>query len=195
MDQRLGSYFRVSMSSSAMNESRLHEKSVEELRKLLSDKDAYESYLHSIEEVKQLDTVSVVPFFLAGSLLIWEFWQLRNDLRKSNVNLARHNLGKESEMAELRNQCMIIRTTELATAQEKFSDAQRREKEILARSSPASILNKLQEAANAADDESESLHHKLLSGELEFPEFLQKYRQQRVLYHRRTLLRLAALAG
>ncbi|XP_002974174.2 vacuolar protein-sorting-associated protein 37 homolog 1 [Selaginella moellendorffii] len=158
-----------------MNESMLHDKCVEELRKLLSDKDAYENYLHSIEEVKQLDT-------------------LRNDLRKRNVTLARHNLGKESEMAELRNQCMIIRTTELATAQEKFLDAQRREKEILARSSPASILNKLQEAANAADDESESLHRKLLSGELKVPEFLQKYRQQRVLYHRRTLLRLAALA-
>ncbi|EFJ29920.1 hypothetical protein SELMODRAFT_17495, partial [Selaginella moellendorffii] len=149
--------------------------SVEELRKLLSDKDAYENYLHSIEEVKQLDSDT-----------------LRNDLKKSNVTLARHNLGKESEMAELRNQCMIIRTTELATAQEKFLDAQRREKEILARSSPASILNKLQEAANAADDESESLHRNLLSGELEVPGFLQKYRQQRVLYHRRTLLRLAA---
>ncbi len=50
-------------------------------------------------------------------------------------------------------------------------------------------------AANDADDESENLHRKLLSGEIELGEFIQIYRKQRILFHRRTLIRMAALTS
>ncbi len=50
-------------------------------------------------------------------------------------------------------------------------------------------------AANDADDESENLHRKLLSGEIDLGEFIQKYRKQRILFHRRTLIRMAALTS
>ncbi|KAJ7562854.1 hypothetical protein O6H91_03G086700 [Diphasiastrum complanatum] len=158
--------------SHSSNAADLRDKSVEELRKLLSDKEAYAKFLHTLEEVKHLDT-------------------LRNDLRKSNVDLARHNLGKEAESAELRNQCTIIRTTELAAAREKFEDVQKMEKEMMASFSSSALLDKLQ-AANDTDEESERLHQKLLARELEFNEFIQTYKKQRALYHRRMLTRLAA---
>ncbi len=141
---------------------------------------------------------------------------------------------------------MIIRNTELATAQEKFEEVEKQYKEVHACCSPYSLLDKLQGiiyaffyliptctpsgsimtnawiwfsnrgreggfmwsyltikylfaffagAANDADDDSENLHRKLLSGEIELGEFIQKYRKQRILFHRRTLIRMAALTS
>ncbi|CAM6020093.1 unnamed protein product [Sphagnum balticum] len=152
----------------------LKDKSVEELGKLMHDTDTYKKFLESLDEVRRLD-------------------KLRNELTSGNVDESRMNLEKESEIAELRNQCMIIRNTELATAQEKFEEVEKQYKEVHARCSPHSLLDKLQGAANDADDESENLHRKLLSGEIELGEFIQKYRKQRILFHRRTLIRMAAL--
>jgi ESCRT-I complex subunit VPS37 len=156
--------------------SSLKGKSVEELRKLMHDTEAYKKFLESLDEVRRLD-------------------KLRNELSNGNVDESRKNLEKESEIAELRNQCMIIRNTELAAAQEKFEEVEKQYKEVHARCSPQSLLDKLQSAANDADDESENLHRKLLSGEIELGEFIQIYRKQRILFHRRTLIRMAALTS
>ncbi|KAL3689148.1 hypothetical protein R1sor_015457 [Riccia sorocarpa] len=154
----------------------LKDKSAEELRGLLLDKDLYNAFLHSLDQVRQLDTV-------------------RDDLKKGNIDLARHNLGKEAEIAELRNQCMIIRNTQLAAAREKFEEVDKREKEVNARCSPAALLDRLQDAANEADEESEKIHQQLLSGEIELAEFISKYRKERILYHKRSLTRMAAMTS
>ncbi|KAG6556609.1 hypothetical protein Mapa_001550 [Marchantia paleacea] len=154
----------------------LKDKSAEELRGLLMDKDLYNAFLHSLDQVRHLDT-------------------LRDDLRKGNIDLARHNLGKEAEIAELRNQCMIIRNTQLAAAREKFEEVEKREKEVNARCSPASLLDRLADAATEADEESETIHQQLLSGEIELGEFISKYRKERILYHKRTLTRMAAMTS
>lgn len=51
------------------------------------------------------------------------------------------------------------------------------------------------DAANEADEESENLHRKFLAGEIELLQFIQQYRKQRLLYHRRSLIRMAALSS
>ncbi|KAJ7536152.1 hypothetical protein O6H91_12G058200 [Diphasiastrum complanatum] len=124
----------------------LKDKSVEELRKLLSDKEAYRQFLHTFDDVQQLD------------------------------------------------HCMIIRTTELASAQEKFQELHKQEMEVKDRLSISALLNRLQGSINEADENSENTHRRLLSGELELGEFIQMYKKQRILYHRRTLVHLAAVA-
>jgi len=108
------------------------------------------------------------------------------------IQLARKNLENASQIGELRNQCTIIRTTELAVAQEKIDELEKQEKE-LARLAPASLLEKLKDAANGTDEESENLQHLLLTGEIELSDFIQNYRSLRILYHQRMLLRLAAM--
>ncbi|KAJ7536148.1 hypothetical protein O6H91_12G058000 [Diphasiastrum complanatum] len=153
----------------------LKDKSVEELRKLLSDKEAYRQFLHTFDDVQQLD-------------------HLRIDLKKNNLDLARKNLEKESEINQLNNQCMIIRTTELASTQEKFQELHKQEMEVKDRFSISALLNRLQGSINEADEDSENTHRRLLSGELELGEFIQMYKKQRILYHRRTLVHLAAVA-
>lgn len=51
------------------------------------------------------------------------------------------------------------------------------------------------DAASEADEESEKLHHNFLAGEIELLQFIQQYRKQRILYHRRSLIRMAALSS
>eukprot|EP00850_Spirogloea_muscicola_P020409 SM000215S06715 [mRNA] locus=s215:65521:67310:+ [translate_table: standard] len=154
----------------------MHPRSVEELRLLLTDAAAYGALLHSLDQVAHHDA-------------------LRDDLKKGNVDLARQNLERENKVNELRNQCMIIRNTELAAVREQFAEAQRREREVNSRCSPGALLDKLQQSAHEADEESESLHRRLLSSDLDLAQFLPQYRKQRLLFHTRSLTRLAALTS
>ncbi|KAG9156151.1 hypothetical protein Leryth_015558 [Lithospermum erythrorhizon] len=151
----------------------LRDKSVDELRKLLSDKDAYQSLLLSLEPVKTENNI-------------------KNDLQNATLQLARENLEKDPQIVELRNQCRIIRTTELAAAQEKLHELSKKKEEILTYYSPASLLFRLQEAMNKTDEESEALHRQLLDGEIDLSAFVQKYKKLRTTYHKRALTHLAA---
>lgn len=151
----------------------LRDKSVEELRKLLTDKGAYTEFLHSLDQVKTLDN-------------------LQEDLKNSNIELAKQNLEGESKIAELRNQCAIIRTMELAAARENFDRVQMEARNLVNRLHAPILVEKLQEAADQVDEESERLHQQLLVGEIELSDYIAKYKKLRVIYHRRTLIRLAA---
>ncbi|EYU41575.1 hypothetical protein ABFS82_10G045600 [Erythranthe guttata] len=151
----------------------LKDKSVDDLRKLLSDKDAYQNLLLSLEPVKTQNRV-------------------RDELRNETLQLVRENVDKEPCIMELRNQCRIIRTTELATAQEKLHELERKKEDTLKYYSPSSLLVRLQDAMNKTDEESETLHRQLLDGEIDLPAFVQKYKKMRYTYHKRALIHLAA---
>ncbi|GLT93482.1 hypothetical protein SLE2022_112730 [Rubroshorea leprosula] len=151
----------------------LKDKSVDELRKLLSDKDAYNQFLLSVDQVKIQNNI-------------------RDELRKETLQLARSNLDKEPRIMELRNQCVIIRTTELAAAQEKFSELEKQKEDIMKFYSPASILHRLHEAMNKIEEESEALYRQLLDREIDLGTFVHKYKKLRTTYHRRALIHLAA---
>ncbi|XP_022767221.1 vacuolar protein-sorting-associated protein 37 homolog 1-like [Durio zibethinus] len=151
----------------------LKDKSVDELRKLLSDKDAYNQFLLSVDQVKIQNNI-------------------RDELRKETLQLARNNVDKEPRIIELRNQCRIIRTTELAAAQEKLNELEKQKEEILKFYSPASFINRLQDAMNETEKESEIVHRQLLDKEIDIGTFVQKYKKLRTTYHRRALIHLAA---
>ncbi|KAH7515160.1 vacuolar protein-sorting-associated protein 37 homolog 1 isoform X2 [Ziziphus jujuba] len=72
---------------------------------------------------------------------------------------------------ELRNQCIIMRTTELAATEEKLHELDRQKEEMLRFSSPASLLQRLEDAMNMTDEESENLHKQL---------FVQIYKKLRI---------------
>ncbi|KAL1201312.1 putative vacuolar protein-sorting-associated protein 37 [Cardamine amara subsp. amara] len=151
----------------------LKDKSVDELRKLLSDKDAYQQFLLSLDQVKIQNNI-------------------KEELRRETLQLARENLEKEPQIMELRNQCRIIRTTELAAAQEKLNELERQKEEILKFYSPGSLLHKLQDGMIQVDEESEALQEKFLEKEIDTAAFVQEYKKLRTTYHRRALTHLAA---
>ncbi|KAK1429429.1 hypothetical protein QVD17_11638 [Tagetes erecta] len=151
----------------------LKDKSASELHKLLSDKNAYRQFLFSLDVVQ-------------NQIL------LRDELRAETMQLAKHNLEKEPHIKELRNQCQIIRVTELAAAREKLNELEKQKQEILKFYSPASLLHRLQEAMRKTEDESEALHQQLLNREIDLTTFMHKYKTLRKLYHKSALTHLAA---
>ncbi|KAL6645445.1 hypothetical protein ACP70R_017053 [Stipagrostis hirtigluma subsp. patula] len=151
---------------------RLKDKSIEELQRLLKDKEAYNAFFNSLDQVKTQNNV-------------------RDELRKETLQLARENLEKEQRILELRNQCTIIRTTELAAAQDRLTDLERQKDEIMKSYSPAALLDKLQMSMAKLDEESEELHQKFLEKDIDLPTFVQKYKKLRTAYHKQALLHLA----
>ncbi|THU72361.1 hypothetical protein C4D60_Mb04t11290 [Musa balbisiana] len=123
---------------------------------------------------------------------LYNIGQLRDELRKETVQLAKENLEKEPQILELRNQCTIIRTTELAAAQEKLAELERQKEETLKTYSPSVLLEKLHAAMIEVEEESEVLHRQLLDKEIDLATFVQKYKTLRNTYHRRALIHLAA---
>eukprot|EP00246_Nothoceros_aenigmaticus_P002052 TRINITY_DN1279_c0_g1_i1.p1 TRINITY_DN1279_c0_g1~~TRINITY_DN1279_c0_g1_i1.p1 ORF type:complete len:206 (-),score=35.71 TRINITY_DN1279_c0_g1_i1:1125-1688(-) len=141
---------------------------------MVKNEKTYSAFLYSLEPMRQSKAVL-------------------QDMKKSNIDQARKNLQAEATIAELKNQCAIIRTTELAVAREAFEEAKLREKGIVESRSPARFVTMLEEAATEADEESENMHRSLLDGELAPIDFISNYRILRLLYHRRVLQRLAAV--
>ncbi|KAK4272804.1 hypothetical protein QN277_021309 [Acacia crassicarpa] len=171
--ERFQSPSHVSPTEAAGVIAHLKDKSADELRKLLSDKDAYQQFLLSLDQVKIQNNV-------------------KDELCKETTQLAEENLQKEPRIMELKNQCRIIRTTELATAQEKLNELEKQKEQALKFSSPASLLQQLQEAMSKTEQESENLHQQLLDREIDLGTFVQKYKKLRTNYHKRALVFLAA---
>ncbi|XP_021770536.1 vacuolar protein-sorting-associated protein 37 homolog 1-like isoform X1 [Chenopodium quinoa] len=163
----------VSPAEAARIISSLKDKSADELRKLLTDKEAYNQFLLDLDQVKAQNNV-------------------RDELKKEMLHLARSNLDKEPQIVELRNQCRIIRTTELASALEKLNDLEKKKEDLLKCYSSASLLHRLQEETNKTDEDSDNLHSQFLEREIELAAFFQKHKKLRSLYHRRTMTHLAA---
>lgn len=153
--------------------SSLKDKSVDEMRKLLTDKEAYYQFLQSLDQVRAQNSV-------------------RDELQKEMLQLARSNLDKESQIAELRIQSKIIRTTELAAALEKLNDLVKKKDDLLKCYSSSSLLQTLQEEMNKTDVDSENIHSQFLDREIELAAFVQKYKKFRSLFHRRAMIHLAA---
>ncbi|XP_010938098.1 vacuolar protein-sorting-associated protein 37 homolog 1 [Elaeis guineensis] len=151
----------------------LKDKSINELRKLLTDKEAYNAFFNSLDQVKIQNN-------------------LHDELRKETLQLTRKNLEQEPRIQELKNQSTIIRTTELAAAHEKLLELEREKEETLKLYSPASLLQKLHGAMNIVEEESEMLHRQLLDKEIDLQTFIRKYKKLRTIYHKRALLHLAA---
>ncbi|KHN16329.1 Vacuolar protein-sorting-associated protein 37 like 1, partial [Glycine soja] len=118
--------------------------------------------------------------------------QVNDDLCKENLQLADENLQKEPCIVELRNQNKIICTTELAMAQQKLNGLEKQKEEMMKLNSPQYLLQWIQEAMNKTEVEYENLHQQVLQRDIDIGAFLQKYKQLRTAYHRKSLVHLAA---
>ncbi|KAH8485112.1 hypothetical protein H0E87_026761 [Populus deltoides] len=153
-----------------------------------------------LQEEGEIKTHLPLPTFGKVRILVCDcffccFHQIRDELCKETLQLARENLEKEPRIMELRNQCRIIRTTELAAAQEKLNELEKQKEELLRSCSPASFLQRLQEAMNKTEEESDAFHRQFLDKEIDLGAFVQKYKKLRTTYHKRALIHLAAKAS
>ncbi|KAF3626476.1 Vacuolar protein-sorting-associated protein 37 -like protein 1 [Capsicum annuum] len=175
----------------------IHNQSVNELKKLVTGKDVYHNFLISLEAIKTQDSVHcsmLISMIASYSCCFPHIDQVRDELRNETLLLARENLEKEPWIMELRNQCRIICTTELAAAQEKMHELERRKEELLELYSPVSLLHQLQDAMKKTEEESEALLGQLLDREIDLTTFVQKSKKLGCSYHKRALTHLAAKA-
>ncbi|CAN1813014.1 Vacuolar protein-sorting-associated protein 37 homolog 1 [Linum perenne] len=118
---------------------------VDDLRKLLSDKDHTINFCFHL--IRSRYKIIVVSYFIL----------IRDELRKETLQLASEGKsGQGASYSGATKPVPDIRTTELAAAQEKLNELERKKEEMLRPCSPASLLHKLEEAKSKTDDESES---------------------------------------
>ncbi|GFP85533.1 vacuolar protein-sorting-associated protein 37 homolog 1 [Phtheirospermum japonicum] len=189
----------------------LKDKSVDELRKLLSDKEAYQNLLLSVEPVKTQNRLNLEYRRESGKGTTHngaeESGEFVDELRKLlSDKEAYQNLLLSVEPVKTQNRLNLeyrresgkgtthngAEESELATAQENLHELERKKEETLKYYSPSSLLYRLQDAMNKTDEESETLHRQLLDGELDLSAFVQKYKKMRNTYHKRALTHIAA---
>lgn len=115
------------------------------------------------------------------------------ELRCSVEDAARRNISREAEMAELRNQIAIIRSSEYAPAKSAYDEKIEQQQKVLDLLSPKVLVQKLQAAAAAAEEESEDLYKRFSEGGLNLEAFVEEYTAVRALYHQRDLKAQAAV--
>jgi len=144
----------------------LDHKSADELRLLLEDDDAFEVFIQDLDFVKTLV-------------------KLRNDIRDNNAELAQKNLSREQEVKDLRND-VDGKKSQLESLKNVLNEKVELQRQMMAKYSPAILLQRLQEAAQEIDQDSERTSKQFLEGEMNHKVFLDTYMEQRVLYHLRS---------
>ncbi|KAM0925114.1 hypothetical protein ACQ4PT_004400 [Festuca glaucescens] len=119
-----------------------------------------------------------------------KIWKGSNGFQSSGISTPPLQVHT-SQLVMLFFQCTIIRTTELATAEDRLADLERQKNEIMRSYSPAALLDKLQSTMAKLDEESEELHQKFLEKDIDLPTFVQKYKKLRAAHHKCSLLHLA----
>jgi len=140
-------------------------KSKEELEDLLSNDVIFDSFMESVEQVRNMKN-------------------LQDEMRMGNENLATKILSQEEELIQSRNS---------ADEQEKglkelystFEEKLKVQQETLRRFSPSILLTKLKSETQQSDELSEQMAKSFLDGELEVDHFLKHFREVRKVYHLR----------
>jgi len=143
--------------------------SSEELVNLLTDKEAYAKY---VANMKQLSNM--------GSSI--------KELVTKNQAVAESSQEKQSQIAELKNQIAIIRSTEVLEVKHKYEELAKEHNSILSSINVNTLKEKLSDAANEEYEASEDLSQKLMDKEISVEKFVDQYCKRRELYHKRTMV-------
>ena len=145
---------------------------------------------------------SPLPSLLLSVAQQSEALSVVSQLRSSNAAAAAANLELAESATGLRSQLAIIRSTDFAAAQQRYSAAAEAQQRLLARVSTPVLLQELQKLARADEAEGERLEAALLGevgegeggvGALSAEAFVKAYKAVRLRFHTREM-KLAALS-
>eukprot|EP00511_Aplanochytrium_stocchinoi_P009934 CAMPEP_0204861554 /NCGR_PEP_ID=MMETSP1348-20121228/1702_1 /ASSEMBLY_ACC=CAM_ASM_000700 /TAXON_ID=215587 /ORGANISM="Aplanochytrium stocchinoi, Strain GSBS06" /LENGTH=204 /DNA_ID=CAMNT_0052011017 /DNA_START=216 /DNA_END=830 /DNA_ORIENTATION=- len=143
----------------------LEEMSLEEMKKLQNDQDAFENFFKSLDLVKN-------PI------------EIRDEMHGNNIEQARKNLSYEDKLIKAKMDVDELKQ-EARNRREAFEVLAKRQAKALERFQPVKLLAKLDEKADEADMASEDVSSSFLSGEIDVNSFLKRYMELRKLYHLR----------
>lgn len=141
----------------------------DELVKLLTDKEAYAHYVANMKELNNM-----------GSSI--------KELVTKNQTLAESSLEKQNQIADVKNQIAIIRSTEVLEVKNKYEELAKEHNSILSSINVNTLKEKVAEAATEADEASESLSQKLMDKSVSIEAFLDGFLKSREIYHKRTMV-------
>lgn len=141
----------------------------EDLMKLLTDKEAYARHIAGMEELSNMG-MSI------------------KELVEKNRALAEASLEKQNQIADVKNQIAIIRSTEVLEVKNKYEALAKEHNSILSSINVNTLKEKLADAAASADGESEELSQRLGNKEISVEAFLEEFCKQREVYHKRTMV-------
>ena len=116
-----------------------------------------------------------------------------DNLRQSNILLARSNLAKEAEMEEVRRQIAIVRSTSYEPAKVAFEEKLRRQEAAREHIAPEKLIERLSTASMEANREANALEQQFRAGNLPLDRFIEAYADAKKKYHARELKYQAAL--
>mmetsp|Transcript_11897 Transcript_11897/g.30360 ORF Transcript_11897/g.30360 Transcript_11897/m.30360 type:complete len:307 (+) Transcript_11897:151-1071(+) len=143
--------------------------SVEELRALLTDKEAYATFLSSLKAMGGIE-------------------ESIKEVISKNASLAQSNLEKQQQVAELKNQMAIIRSTEVPEVRDKYDKLAKEHNSILKNINTKTLREELSKAAEDMDQSSDLLAQQLVHKDISVDQFVQQYCLQRENFHRRTMV-------
>ncbi|QDZ20646.1 vacuolar protein-sorting-associated protein [Chloropicon primus] len=172
-DQQQGSSSPAPVPSHDINleevKSEIAKLSEEKLLELLTDKEAYAQYMAGM---KQLNNMGL---------------SIR-ELVLKNQAVAESSLEKQNQIADVKNQIAIIRSTEVLEVKNKYEALAKEHNSILSSINVNTLKEKLSEAATKADEESEELSQQLVDKKISVEAFLEEFCKRRELYHKRTMV-------
>ena len=96
---------------------------------------------------------------------------------------------QEDDLSEQNTQLFLgtCRSSEFASAKERFDAAHQRQQKVLAQLRPEVLIGRLNTAAQEADQQSDILYDEFLGGSKSVDAFVPEYSKQRTLFHIREL--------
>ncbi|OQS03448.1 hypothetical protein THRCLA_04251 [Thraustotheca clavata] len=143
----------------------LNELPTSQLENLVSDRQALKAYIRNMDSVIN-------------------FMKLYEELLKGNTELAEKNLTFESTVADLQKDVQGLKT-QVQAAQEVLNVKQARQQEILSRVRPDILVERVSQAAEEMDENTEDIGSRFTNGEMDVNQFLSEYIPSRKLYHLR----------
>ena len=107
---------------------------------------------------------------------------LRDAAREANGKQAEENMARKGEIDRVRND-LIKAIDELESMKKEYEVLRAKQKEVMQKHSPQSLLAMLKREAAKTDKESEDYSESFLNGNVPLKEFLSNYLEKRTQYH------------
>jgi ESCRT-I complex subunit VPS37 len=147
----------------------LSHKSAAELQHLLSDESAFQQFFDTLAAVQTMKGV-------------------RDDLARANEELARRNIAVEAEIEQLSRK--VGQSGDSVDAKKReYEELVRKQQEVMKQFSTPILVERLGDAADEAEEESDAIADEFLSGDIDHKEFVKRFLAERNLFHLRSAKR------
>jgi len=110
------------------------------------------------------------------------------DNRNQIEQMANQNLINEKEFNDLKREVLALQKG-VNEKKANYEQKMKRQQNVMARFTTASMVEELKKAASEAEEESDEISNRFLNGEMQTQEFVKQFLEKRKLHHLRAAKR------